>query len=517
MIRLSRRTLRALALLTLLVPTSVFLLTWVRPLVSVPSVMAIAAAFMLYIRADRRPVRALPGGPLSESFDSSEDAFSISRLSLCAVIACALLWTFLSGIGGMFYQNEDHYGRNAILHDLLNHTWPVYFEGTACALTYYIAYWLVPALFGKAAAALLGADVLWGAANAALFAETVWFLTLIFLLLLPLVRAKSLPTVCLALLCFVMFSGMDGLMAAYQDDWNNQIEWWAGMYQFSSHTTCLFWVYNQSTPAWLAALLLLSKPADIGSFALIGLAALPFSPMPFLGLFVYFAALALVMLVRLIRAHGVRGGAARTVRACLTGRNLLACLSIAPSFLLYFAANRASSDAPLRADVLIYSLADPKRFMRLVLFWLIEFGALSLVLGARYRRDPIFLATQLALLAAPVLQIGYKFDFSMRFSIPGLTVLSVYAIRFLLDAVARRESRYAACALSLLLLIGSITPLLEFERGAYKVMLAGTNFMYSDPYGTVMNPDADTFNFVCEDVTASAFYRHLARKGPAQP
>ena len=36
-----------------------------------------------------------------------EDAFTLPLLPLLAVIACALLWRFLSGIGGCFYQNED--------------------------------------------------------------------------------------------------------------------------------------------------------------------------------------------------------------------------------------------------------------------------------------------------------------------------------------------------------------------------------------------------------------------------
>ena len=507
MIAISKRTLKNAALVTLMLPPVSFLLTWVKPVVGVPCTLGALAACALYARENRRT------HPL-DAFGRQDDALRISPLCLLAVVACAALWTSLSGIGGMFYQNEDHYGRNAIFHDLLNHEWPVYFEGTSCALTYYIAYWLLPALVGKGVAALLGAGALWGAANAALFVQTVWFLVLIFLMLLSLARADTLPRVCLALLCFVLFSGMDGLMAAFMDDWNNQIEWWAGTYQFSSHTTCLFWVYNQSTPAWLAVMLLMMHPADIGSFALIGLAALPFSPMPFLGLAVFFFALAARHLARAVRAHGPARGLRDTLEACLTARNLLACLCLAPVFALYFSANQASADAPLRADMFFYATQSPKHIVRLLLFDLIEFGALALVLGARFRRHPLFFIALVTLLIAPVLQIGYKFDFSMRFSIPGLTLLSVLCVHMLVGALRERRGRYPAAVLALLLAIGAITPMLEFERGAYKVMLAGTNFMYADPYGTVMHPDADTYNFVCEDVDAAFFYRHLARKGP---
>lgn len=501
MIVISRRFLRSAALLTLLLPVAAFLLTWVRPVFALPALAALIAAVLLDCRRRAAQINC---------FGDEDEALRLSPWALFAVIACALLWTFLSGIGGMFYQNEDHYGRNAILHDLLEHPWPVRFEGTGYALTYYLAYWLLPALAGKGAALLLGEGVRWGVANAALFAQTVWFLVLIFLLLLSLVRAGNLLPACVALLVFVMFSGMDALMAGFIDDWNNQIEWWAGTYQFSSNTTCLFWVYNQAVPAWLAFLLLLDAPRDVGGFALVGLLSFPYSPFPFIGLAVAMFAQALALLVRACRVQGP--GASALLRACLSARNLLACAAIIPVFLPYFASNQASSDAPLHFQPLLYAFSPRTAFFRLLLFELVEFGALALVLGARFRRSPLFLASVATLVLAPLLRMGYKADFGMRVSIPALTLLCVMSVRFLLDARARRQDRYAAGVLSVLLLIGSVTPLLEFERGAYKVMLAGTNFMYSDPYKTVLHEDADTFNFICEDVDSSFFYRHLARR-----
>ncbi len=68
-LRISRYTLRA----ALLLPSALFLLTW----------------------------------RLTGMLGPQEDAFTLPLLPLLAVIACALLWTFLSGIGGCFYQNED--------------------------------------------------------------------------------------------------------------------------------------------------------------------------------------------------------------------------------------------------------------------------------------------------------------------------------------------------------------------------------------------------------------------------
>ncbi len=506
-IRFSRRALRIAALLTLLLPAAAFLATWLRPAFGLPMAAALLLAFALYVRASAAPAR--------DVFGHEEDAFECPAAILALVVLCALLWTFFSGIGGLFYQTEDHYGRNAIFRDMLEHPWPVYFEGTPYALTYYIAYWILPALAAKGVAALLGAGALWGAANAALFAQTFFYLTLTLLLFLSLARAKGLIKNALLLLLFVFFSGMDALaMPFFPDWWNNQLEWWAQGYQFSSNTTGLFWVYNQALPAWLCMMMLLDNPQDVGSFALIGLAAFPFSPMPFIGLMVYFLGLAAVRGVSLARAHGAGKGLRALLGECLTARNLLACFSIAPAFIPYFMANAASGGAPFRFDIYIGAYGPAGAVARLALFLLVEFGAYALLLAGQYRKHPVFLLTVLSLLLAPMFRIGYGQDFSMRASIPGLIALCLLCGRFLLAQTHTRRS--AALLLSLLLLVGSVTPLMEFARGAYKVRQAGTLFLTADPFKTVLHPDADTHNFICPDVDSSFFYRYLAKPAKAR-
>ena len=198
----------------------------------------------------------------------------------------------------------------------------------------------------------------------------------------------------------------------------------------------------------------------------------------------------------------------------MTPENLLACAAIIPSFCLYFMSNQASSEGGFTMQLFFYAWGPAKALARLALFLLIEFGVLAMVMAPRWRREPLFLFAVVSLVLAPMFRLGFKADFSMRASIPGLTVLCVYAIRTLLESFAGRTQRLTACMLAALLALGAITPMLEFERGAYKVKMAGTNFMYSDPYKTVLHPDADTFNFICDDVSSSLFYRYFARKGP---
>jgi len=504
-IRISRRALRCAALFTLLLPAAVFLASWLKPFFALPMTAALLAAAVLYVRASKPPAR--------DVFGHEDDAFECPVTAFVLVLLCALLWTFFSGIGGLFYQTEDHYGRNAIFSDMLTNAWPVYFEGTPYALTYYIAYWLLPALAAKGAAALLGAGALWPAANAALFLETVWYLVITLLLFLSLVRAKGLIRNASLLLLFVFFSGMDALSIPFFPTWwNDQLEWWAQGYQFSSNTTCLFWVYNQALPAWLAMMLLLDHPEDVGSYALIGLCAFPFSPMPFIGLTVYFIGLASFKGLALIRADGAAKGLSSLLASCLTARNVLACVSIAPAFIPYFMANAASDGAPFRFDIYIDVYGTGKALLYLAIFLLVEFGAAALVMFGRYHKNPVFLLTILSLILAPMFRIGYGQDFSMRASIPGLITLCLFCARYLLTETSAK--RIGVLLLTALLLIGSVTPLMEFARGAYKVKQAGTIFLTANPFETVLHPEADTHNFICQDVDTSFFYRHLAK--PAQ-
>ena len=180
-------------------------------------------------------------------------------------------------------------------------------------------------------------------------------------------------------------------------------------------------------------MLLLSAPEDVGSFALIGLAAFPFSPLPLMGLMVYFIGTAVCRLIIRIREQGLARGFRALLDECFTGRNLLAIVGLFPVFALYFSANAASGSAPLRFDIYIDSLGLGGAVRLLILFDIVEFACFSLVMGPRFGKSRVFWLTQLSLILAPMFKIGYNMDFSMRASISALCVLCVFVIRFLTD------------------------------------------------------------------------------------
>ncbi|MBQ9007996.1 MAG: hypothetical protein IJ088_01515 [Clostridia bacterium] len=478
------------------------MLTWVRLSVSAPCSLALLAAFWLY--------HVHSGGTeLKSVYEKQSEIWDCSWMTVALCFLCALLWTFFSGIGGFFYQNDDFYGRNAIFHDLLEHEWPVRFAGTPYALTYYVGFWIVPALIGKVCAGIGGPEILWLAANYALFAETVWFLFLLFLLFLSLLNVQSVIRAGGFLLLFVLFSGMDGLVCLFRNDWTDQIEWWAQTWQYSSHTTCLFWVFNQAVPTWLVTVLLLCLPERTDAYAMIGLLALPYAPLPLVGIVLLCVGMFTGKILEALHRRGEKEAVQRVLIKPVSLCNILSILGSVPCF-LYLSSNASTRNAPFRVDMFLNAYSLPESVGRLLVFSLVEWGLYALILASVFHKDAVFRTVVLSLLIIPVFRVGYNMDFSMRASLPGLFVLSVYCARFLRDWITRKKI-LSGC-LVVALLIGSITPMLEFRRGMYKVVRLGMFRQFSDPFKTVLHPYADTENFICTDTDSSFFYRHIARK-----
>lgn len=129
--KISIRLLDLLSLAWIALGVVVFLLGWCRWYYSVPLALLISAViFIEYKNGD--------GGYVE-----------ISKRKFCLAFAICILIMLLSGVGGYVVQSNDHYWRNAMFRDLVNYSWPVYDETTGLTKSYYIGFWMVPALLAK--------------------------------------------------------------------------------------------------------------------------------------------------------------------------------------------------------------------------------------------------------------------------------------------------------------------------------------------------------------------------------
>jgi hypothetical protein len=402
--------------------------------------------------------------------DDREVDFVFTARHAWLIGAVCFLWLALSGIGGWVRQDYDWGKHNVILNSLMLKPWPVIYEiyHEQLPLVYYIAYYLPAALVGKVGG--------WFWANQALF---VWsFAGLYIALLWFCILMRRVSFWLLAL--FVVFSGLDvvgrlvagdaQLLYGGQANWRH-IDSWAGVWQYSSNTTLLFWVPHQALAGWVLAgtvlyCLVYLRRRDFILLP-IGLSAF-WSPFVTLGMIPYLV----VDFLFDKRPFGLR------LRQMATVPNLIG-LFVAAMTALYFAA-RIYQSSPLvdtstasGFSLSYYSGSLWVGVAFLLFFCLLEFGLYVIIIYASRAIDNshwrlLFHTTVLVLCLLPWLKIGVYNDLVMRASIPALFVLTVTVAQAL---YAKHVARGAKFALIALLVVGCATPAIEAIRHLYRVAL----------------------------------------------
>lgn len=173
------------------------------------------------------------------------------------VLAVVAVWVYLSGIGSFVFQNGDYWVRNPIFRDLSTYQYPVIYDlskeseavqricgSERVAFSYYFCWWLpvsyASKLFGLSETARNVLLYLWA---------VLGILATVYLICRKIGKCTYIVPVVL-----IVFSGLDIVPWLLKNNifsnlpWTTHIEWWAGYFQYSSNTTQLFWVFNQSIP-----------------------------------------------------------------------------------------------------------------------------------------------------------------------------------------------------------------------------------------------------------------------------
>lgn len=171
-------------------------------------------------------------------------------------------------------------------------------------------------------------------------------------------------------------------------------------------------------------------------------------------------------------------------------------------------------------------------------FVIIEFGALAGLIAKRNKKNVLFYVTVLQLLVYPFFNLGVNSDFTMRASIPAIFMLYVLCYKYLLTEKVKipatsetevenpKKNKNVTnvnvfyVIVVIFLLIGAVTPCVEFYRGFYQVWLRGINDPATDNYITLnheanpVDPDSSwpPTNFVSVDYDNTPFFKYIARK-----
>lgn len=493
--KLSYSKLKKYACIYIALPVLVFAIGWLRPIWAVVVTLAtIACLFFAFYRKKN-----------DAELEESTVRIPISFLIIGALIA--LVWVWQSGLGGFWAQSKDYPWRNAIYRDIILRDWPVVYDQYGGVLVYYIGFWLFPSLFGKLALLFGGsAETAFFAGNIALMLWAAVGIFLLFLLLAEYFHCDTVKKLLFVILFFIFFSGMD-ILGSIEPLGANlyHLEWWADKYQYSSFTTCLFWVFNQSVIPWIAFMCIL-REKTVSNYIFLGMMCLFSGPLPFLGVFVYCIVLGICKFVELCKLKSAKS----IIKQILSPSNLIATIFLFPVIGTYLLCNDALTGGAIRVSsqaAVVQESAngtDMSGLTTYLMFIMFEFGIYALLILRKYKKNPLYYVTVGMLLVLPFLKVGYGDDFPMRVSIPSLFFLYLLCTRFIMeekgvlklpkapvpDSESFREQDKAYAKLKnkrllfiiliICLILGAITPAVEFYRGARQVAMRGINDPISD-------------------------------------
>ena len=486
-------------------PVMIFMAGWCKWYIGIPVTVIIAAAVVLCVREHREKA-----GDFQDLIANLTRQDMIKILVIFAILA---IWVVFSGIGGYAWQNEDHLTRNALFGSLVYDKWPVIREVeidgtlTSRGLVYYIGFWLPAALVGKLFGMYVG-----------FAAQYVWaLLGLVLLYALICVWQKKIAIWPLVVL--IMFSGLDavGNILVSFDELKifgyEHLEAWSGDFQFSSMTTQLFWVFNQSIAAWLCSCLIFTKER-VRNIIFVWSTLLLTSTFSFAGLIPFVAYYLIVrtdwnagsVKFKSVFMTGLRNwGSLQNILAgglvgiisvfylmsnVYVGKGLIGSLGLVEMVLVILVAVILACVIAAFAGVLYlkgrgkyinwilpvlliaftcYAVSHNIRqewlspvfyWVNMMLFLFLEAGVFLACVYPFQKKKGQFWLNAVWLYLIPLIVVGGSCDFCMRASIPGLFLLALWCI----DVLAQKQRNVATYALIVLLIIGSVTPIHEIKR-----------------------------------------------------
>ena len=511
---MTEKKLKIISYLYLITPIIIFVIGWTKPIFSIP----ITICLIIILKLLHNQVK-----------NETENIIEFKKIIPIFIII--LLICITSGHGGLFYQSSDWDARNAIFRDLVQQDWPVYYEKSNSALTYYIGQWMVPSVFGKIVIVIanvissivpniftsimkkLSLEFAFQVGNIVLLLWNSFGVLIAILWIIKILKLEKKKDIYLAIFVFLFFSGLDVVGMSIFGTFNVflrriHLEWWGITYQYSSMITQLFWVFNQSIPVWIITLMFFEEK-KVNNYMLLILLALPFSPLPFIGLVILFACNGIRFLIESIKNRKI----VSFIKYIFSIQNILAFISILPLYgCFYFGNSSAVGSTDGGGFSLMTDLITPFELFKLLIFWFIEVGIYGIFLIKTQKKNSLFYIIMIALFVIPLFQLGYEYDFSMRVSIPLLLVIDIWIVQKYLEEKNKKGVTLTFIFLTLVLCIGLVTPLCEYARAIYRINEAGKINYVCDITKTYTKSDEVASNFVTENPKEnSIFFKYIAK------
>ncbi len=403
-------------------------------------------------------------------------------------ISLVILLLFLLSTGNTGFVGSwgvDIPWRNAIYQDLIHQSWPVKYDYSNSMLCYYMVFWLVPAEISS----ILHLDDF--GSNVVLFLWMYIGLILIFLLLCDVIRPQK-EYIVFTIVLFLFFSGINTFGMILKSiffeptplitDVPERLSWSFSDFSINGIDTvliirsiylCVADVYNQFFAIAIATLLFLRLRKNTEVYAFIGLLALPYSPLGFIGIFI----IQILELTKYILKSSDKKSLGCKFMSIISYANILAVISIIPIFYFYFFMNS-------NAEVLLTSqyvgdssfLSIPiSKFSKghlvlLFFYYYFYFLIYARLIFNSYKKESLYYGALFCLIIFPFFKIGKTADFNFNATICPYILLFVLIVKHLLSTLEAKNFGLKEILLLFFLSIAMLTPIVQIStsiRAAY--------------------------------------------------
>lgn len=407
---LNKKKLIICLLLYIYIPICIFLFGWTKCWISISCFLVISFCFVSFIK---------------NTEEKNEDVYISKKVFLFSLLFLFVIGYF-AGWGRFVDQASDWAKHNAIMYDLTNRKWPVYYCNNVekSMLTYYIGQYMFPALIGKIFCSTRVTEI----ANY-IYAEIG--LVLVYIYLISILKIKENYKQIIALFVLVFFCLPFPLakiiseffypgLAASSNQWyiyTNDLK-----IQYSANYIMLRWVYCQTIVIWASMLLLLDNKDKINYYIFLLLPSLFFGILPFVGIVYYAIGYAVFSIFKTDIKN--------IIKRVLSLENILLMFSLGFVFFTYYYGNVfGAKDSTISFGINNYGDYLGLYFILVI----ICIGIYAIILYKKNNNSIFFYLTILYLVVLPMFKMGAYNDLVMRGSIPALFLYAFYTIEYLCE------------------------------------------------------------------------------------
>ena len=511
--RINSKVLSFISIVYIYIPIALFLFGWTNKIVAIVTSIAIAfCAFRLF--------RSL----MRDTTDTDDIRYNLAALVFAFLLFC---WVgYYAGWGRWVTQTGDWHKHNAVPYDLINKRWPVLYRNGEehSMLSYYIGFYLVPALAGKLTHSVRAAEkvmYLWGVSG----------LMLVYLNLVCCIRARENVMQILSAIMIPFFGiplWLSELVLKRVADINRlgQTQWFYFSddirLQYSNNFTLLAWVVPQVIACWLTMILFFRHKDKIESYLLLMLPAMLMGILSFLGI------------VPIAMAYAMEWGIKNKDIKVFLGKifsvdNILMLLTQGSVLFLYYYGN-IFLKKPKQVSLRRIDYGPDTRILFIV-FVVVNILIYAAIFWRDHKTDLIYYSAFATLIILPAFNMGRFNDLMMRTSIPGLLVLMVYVLEFIgkymvqgsgervsPNIASRIFTSVSEVIVVVLVLVGMYYSFLEFSQSVtdekYGELGKKTEWETMEVYANRSKKVSNDckYNYFAYDIDDNLFYKYIMDK-----